>query len=464
MTEAAQLFAGHALLPHGWAQDVLVTLDAEGLIAGVEQGVDPVPKGAQAVDGILVPGMPNCHSHAFQRAMAGLAENRGSGQDSFWSWRESMYHLLSQIGPPQLQAIAEQLYVEMLKQGYTAVAEFHYLHHDPGGRPFADRAEMCHRLVAGAGNAGLHITLLPVLYCYSDFGAREPEPGQRRFLHCVDTFGALLQSLCARYKSDSHVRLGVAPHSLRAVGESELRELIAGMDLLDTSAPVHIHIAEQRREVERCMAHNGARPVQWLLDNFDIDSRWCMVHATHLDDQELRALAATSAVAGLCPTTEANLGDGLFPAREYLQAGGVFAIGSDSQVSRDPVAELRLFEYGQRLRREQRAVLASGHCPSVGEYLFRGALAGGARALGIDCGAISPGLRADLVVLDEQHTGLAGRQASTLMDSWIFACDTTPVKHVMVAGQWQVRDTVHPQEEAIADRFRRTMREIANAA
>lgn len=464
MTESTRLFARRALLPQGWAQNVVVTVDAEGFIADVEQGVEPLPTGVQALDGILVPGMPNCHSHAFQRAMAGLAENRGTGQDSFWSWRESMYHLLDRVSPPQLQAIAEQLYVEMLKQGYTAVAEFHYLHHDPTGRPFADPGEMCHRLVAAAGTAGIHITLLPVFYRYSDFGARGIEPGQRRFLHSVDTFGALLQSLGVRYEGDSNVRLGCAPHSLRAVGKYDLRELIACMDSVDAGAPVHIHIAEQRREVERCLAYNGARPVQWLLDNFEIDARWCLVHATHLDEQEVRSLAATSAVAGLCPTTEANLGDGLFPAREYLQADGFFAIGSDSQVSRDPVAELRLLEYGQRLRREQRAVLATASCPSVGEFLFRGALAGGARALGIGCGAIHPGHRADLVVLDELHTGLVGGQDSTLLDGWIFACDQTPVKDVMVAGQWRIRDTNHPREEAIADRFRQTMREIANPA
>ncbi len=454
MPDSRVLYCQRALLPDGWAERVEITINSAGCIKSVNREVPMQAEDAESLQGVLVPGVPNCHSHAFQRAMVGLTEKRGSEDDSFWSWRDAMYRLLENIGPEELQVIAEQLYVEMLKLGYTSVAEFHYLHHDQDGRPYADPAEMSRRVITAAQGAGIHITHLPVLYCHSDFGGRPPEEGQRRFVHSIDAYQDLLQELHGSYRDDRNVLLGMAPHSLRAVSESLLQEAITALNSLDDKAPIHIHIAEQEREVESSIAHSGARPVAWLLKHFDVNGRWCLVHATHVDDSECRELAASGAVAGLCPTTEANLGDGIFPAVDYLQAGGRFAIGSDSQVSLDPARELQLLEYGQRLARRRRTLLASDSQASVGEFLFRRGVAGGAQALGISAGEIAAGARADLVVLDDQHPALYGKQGSTLLDSWVFGCNSTPVNDVMVGGQWCVRDGVHSEEEAVAARFR----------
>jgi formimidoylglutamate deiminase len=460
MPESRTLFVERALLPDGWAERVAISIDAYGTIKSVLRDVRSVPEGAETPGGVLVPGVANCHSHAFQRAMLGLTETRGSGEDSFWSWRDAMYRLLENIGPGELQAIAAQLYVEMLKQGYTGVAEFHYLHHDHDGLPYSDPAETSHRVIAAAQAAGIHITHLPVLYCHSDFGALPPEQGQRRFVHSIDAYVELLQGLSARYLEEPDVQLGIAPHSLRAVSEPVLTEAIAALDHLDDRAPIHIHIAEQEREVENSIAHSGARPVEWLLQNFDVSGRWCLVHATHIDDSECAGLAKSGAVAGLCPTTEANLGDGLFPAVDYLAAGGRIAIGSDSQVTLDPAQELRLLEYGQRLSLRRRSLLASESQVSVGEFLLRRSLAGGAQALGINAGDIAEGRRADLVVLDDQHPALYGKAGSTLLDSWVFGCNSTPVKDVMVGGKWRLRDGVHPEAELIEERYRRAMDQL----
>ena len=457
MPDPRPLYAHRALLPAGWASNVAITIDAAGMIETVRQDVPAIPQGAQLLRGVLVPGIPNCHSHAFQRAMVGLTEVRSSSDDSFWSWRDAMYQLLQQIGPEQLQAISEQLYIEMLKQGYTSVAEFHYLHHNTDGSVYDDPAEMSHRVIAAAQSAGIHITHLPVLYCHSDFGGQAAEAGQRRFVHDVDAYQNLLQQLHDRYHDVPNVQLGMAPHSLRAVSERLLREAITGLNALDDSAPIHIHIAEQQREVDSCIAHSGARPVQWLLQNFDVNRRWCLIHATHLANEECKDLAASGAVAGLCPTTEANLGDGLFPAVEYLQAQGRFAIGSDSQVCRDPTEELRSLEYGQRLFKQRRVLLVQQDQPSVGESLLQGAIAGGAQALGFAEAGVCVGARADLLVLDDQHPVLYGKDGAAILDSWIFACNDTPVKDVMVAGQWWVRDGVHPQQEDVAQRYRQAL-------
>jgi formimidoylglutamate deiminase len=448
------LYADRALLPEGWAENVALTIDDAGLIEDINCDLASPPQGAQQVNGILLPGIPNCHSHAFQRIMVGLTERRGSSDDNFWSWRDAMYRSLDKIGPDELQAISAQLYIEMLKLGYTGVAEFHYLHHSQDGSHYSDPAEMSHRVIAAAQTVGIHITHLPVLYCHSDFGEQPPTPGQRRFIHSLDAYQSLLQQLHSRYQGSRNVHLGIAPHSLRAVGAAQLKEAIAAIDSLDNTAPIHIHIAEQQREVDSCIAHSGARPVAWLLDHFDVNERWCLIHATHLAGNECSALAASGAVAGLCPTTEANLGDGLFPAVEYLQQGGHFAIGSDSQVTLSPREELRLLEYGQRLFHQKRTLLADEQQPSVGETLYRGAVAGGARALGLNTGAIRAGARADLLVLDSRHPSLYGKAGSAVLDSWIFAGHTNPVNDVMVGGHWSVRDGIHPQQEAVADSFR----------
>jgi formimidoylglutamate deiminase len=444
--EHTHIFAESALLPQGWAEHVRLEIDADGTLAAVTPGGPAA--GAERMAGPVVPGMPNLHSHAFQRAMAGLAERAGPGDDSFWTWRETMYGFVRRIGPEEMAAIAAQLYVEMLEAGYTAVGEFHYVHHGVDGRPYSDSAELSRRVIGAARHAGIGITHLPVLYGYGGFGGRPAGEGQKRFVNDVDHFLRIVQALCETYRDDPQVAIGIAPHSLRAVTPETLGQAVAGLAALDAAAPVHIHIAEQTREVDECVAWSGARPVEWLLDHAAVDSRWCLVHATHMTESETDRLAASGAVAGLCPTTEANLGDGLFPAPRYLHAGGAFGIGSDSHISVSPVEELRWLEYGQRLMRRGRNILAQdADSPSVGASLFKFALSGGARALGRPIGRLAPGSRADLVVLDQSLPALYGKGGDLLVDAAVFAGNRNPVRDVMVGGRWVVRDGRHGRRE-----------------
>jgi formimidoylglutamate deiminase len=456
------LFAESALLPNGWARDVAIEIARDGHIASVKTGSEPAaPKGAHRVAGPLLPGMPNLHSHAFQRAMAGLTEQAGKGgeADSFWTWRTLMYDFVGRLAPEQVEAIAAQLYVEMLKAGYTAVAEFHYIHHDLDGNPYGDLAEMSERIVAAAKATGIGLTHLPVLYAAGGFGGKPAGTGQKRFLNDPDRFLDLIASLRQRHGRDPQIRIGIAPHSLRAVTPESLSRAVAGLSAMDASAPIHIHIAEQTKEVEDCLAWCGKRPVEWLFAHEAVDERWCLVHATHLTEAETDLLAASGAVAGLCPTTEANLGDGLFPAGPYLARAGWFGIGSDSHISVSPIEELRWLEYGQRLETRRRNVLASqpaegGH---VGARLYRLALAGGARACGRDIGRIAPGARADFVVLDPESPVLLGRNEDTLLDALIFAGNANPVRDVMVGGRWLVEEGHHRAEHAVYARYRQAV-------
>jgi formimidoylglutamate deiminase len=396
--------------------------------------------------------------------MAGLAERGGGAGDSFWSWREVMYGFVAQLTPDDLSAIAAQLYVEMLKAGYTAVGEFHYLHRDPAGRAYADGTEMSERIVAAAGRAGIGLTLLPVLYLAGGFDGVPPSAAQRRFVTGVEELLRLVEQLRARHGADPDFRVGIAPHSLRAVPPAALAACLDGLAALDGDAPIHIHVAEQEAEVEACRRARRARPVEWLLAHAPVDRRWCLVHATHMTAEETRALAQSGAVAGLCPSTEANLGDGLFPLAGYLETGGRFGIGSDSQVSVSPVEELRWLEYGQRLSQRRRAVAAGGATASSGAILYRGALAGGAQALGRPLGALAPGKRADIVVLDAAHPALAGRDGDALLDSYLFAGNLSPLRDVMVGGRWVIRDGHHADEEAIAQAYRETAARLARGA
>ena len=441
----SRLFAAHALLPEGWAHDVLFQIGADGALSAVSPG--SAPGAAPRASGPVVPGMPNLHSHAFQRAMAGLSERAGLEDDSFWTWRQTMYGFVGALTPAHVQAIATQLYIEMLKAGYTAVGEFHYLHHDAAGAPYADPAEMSWRVIAAARTAGIGITHLPVLYGCADFGGVPAHEGQRRFVNTPERLLDLAGAVAAAHGGDAQVRVGVAPHSLRAVSAEALRALLDGARALDSEAPVHIHIAEQQKEVHDCIAWCGARPVEWLLAHAAVDRRWCLVHATHITEAEARDLAATGAVAGLCPTTEANLGDGVFPAPDFLAAGGRFGIGSDSHVSISPVEELRWLEYGQRLTLRRRNVLAgrtSGR--SVGARLYSEALTGGARALGRPIGRLAPGARADLLVLDGALPTLVAKPMDLVLDALVFAGNENPVRDVMVGGAWVVRERRHDRE------------------
>ena len=441
-----QLWFERSLLPDGWAERVRITING-ATIAAVETGVDPGPGDER--HGAALPGLCNVHSHGFQRGMAGLSERRGRPDDDFWSWREVMYRFLDRLTPDDIEAITAQAYVEMLEGGFTRVGEFHYLHNDVDGARYADPAETAGAIIAAAEATGIGLTLLPVFYAHADFGGAPPAPGQRRFISDVDRFARLVEASRAKLPADAV--LGVAPHSLRAVTPDELAAIVP----LAEGGPLHIHAAEQVREVEACVAWSGARPVEWLLDNAAVDARWCLIHSTHVDAHETVRLAASGGVAGLCPVTEANLGDGVFPAVDYLAAGGRFGVGTDSNILIDAASELRAIEYSQRLTLRKRALLVGEAEPSVGATLFAKAQAGGAQALGVTSG-LAPGYPADIVSLDLDHPALVGA-GSDLLDRWIFAARPGAIDSVWRAGRKLVEHGRHIAADTIADRYRRTV-------
>ena len=451
-TPASALHFRNAWLPSGWASEVRVTIH-DGLIESVAANQPPRPDDERHPIGL--PGVSNLHSHAFQRGMAGLTEARGASDDSFWTWRETMYRFVDRIGPDELHAIAALAYVEMLESGFTRVGEFHYLHHAVDGEPFAEPAQMSQAIVAAADESGIGLTHLPVFYAHGGFGGMAPGHGQRRFIHDVDGFTRLIEGVRAAAARLPDAVVGIAPHSLRAVTADELR----GLEALAPQGPIHIHVAEQVKEVEDCLAACGARPVEWLLANMQVDRRWCLVHATHMNAEETAAVARSGAVAGLCPITEANLGDGLFPAVAFLAAGGRFGVGSDSNVLIDLAEELRLLEYGQRLTHRRRNLLAGGQGRSTGEALFAAAVDGGAQALGVESG-IAVGRSADLVSLDGEHPSLVGRTGAAILDSWLFAARGGAIDGVWRRGRKLVDCGGHVAGEAIRARYRRTMAQL----
>lgn len=428
-------------------------------VSGARFAPAPGLAGGERVGRFVLPGMPNLHSHAFQRAMAGLAERRGPGEDSFWTWRETMYAFAEAIDPDDLKAIATQLYIEMVKAGYTQVCEFHYLHHGPRGVHYAEPAAMSLALIEAAKDAGIGLTLLPVLYMTGGFDGRPLNERQQRFRHDVGQYVALLERL-APLQNDM-LRLGIALHSLRAVPEDAMRALLASG--VCRELPIHIHIAEQLGEVQDCLAVRGARPVEWLLDHAEVNARWTLIHATHLTPHETDRLARSGAVAGLCPTTEANLGDGLFPLAAFIDAGGTLGIGSDSHISVSPVEELRWLEYGQRLITRHRNVAARRPEESVGTALWQRALQGGALAAATDIARLADGARADLLVLDDRSPLLAARDEADVIDSFLFAGNTPLVRDVMVGGQWRVRDFSHAAEQSAAEAYRVVVERLAAA-
>ncbi|MGF9694304.1 formimidoylglutamate deiminase [Rhizobium sp. 0TCS1.26] len=442
------IHAATALLPEGWRSDVRLTIE-RGSIQAIATGVPA--QGGDERHAVLVPAMPNLHSHAFQRAMAGLAETRGSGDDSFWSWRVLMYRFALSMTPDQVEAVAAQLYMEMLEAGFGRVGEFHYLHHDSDGGFYANPAEMAERIAAASSETGIGLTLLPVFYAHSGFGGTEPSDGQRRFIHDPDAFARLMEACRGIVSRLPGGELGIAPHSLRAVTQAELATILP----LAGNGPIHIHVAEQVKEVEDCLAHTGLRPVEWLLDHAPVDDRWCLIHATQMAPGETQRMAATGAVAGLCPITEANLGDGIFNGAPYLAAGGRFGIGSDSNVLISVPQELRQLEYSQRLSMKARNVMAEAG-GSTGRMLFDGALAGGAAALQASAG-LAPGASADLVSLDLADAGYL--KDDQILDHWIFSTGIS-VDCVWVSGVRQVEKGRHQRREAISQRFRKTMQEL----
>ncbi len=407
------VFAELALLPEGWGRDVSVEIDAAGTIVAVRS--NSAPRGATPLPGALLPGMPNVHSHAFQYAMAGHAERRGPGGDDFWTWRRAMYDLATQLNPESLYDIARAAYREMVLGGYTSVAEFHYLHRDPGGAWYADKSAMAKALVEAARDAGLAICMLPALYSQAAPDGTPLAPEQRRFETSVDDVLEISRDVRNAYAADRNVTVGVCAHSLRAARPKDFQALI---DASPADVPVHLHIAEQQREVDEIESALGARPIAWLLANFDVDSRWCLVHATRATPDELRGIARSGATVGLCPTTEANLGDGIFDFEEYVAGAGRYGIGSDSNVTLAAADELRLFEYGQRLYHRRRVVVAA-EGRSCGETLYADSASGGAAVSGFRAGAIAAGRRADLVTIEPGGHGAPS--SADILDRHIFS-------------------------------------------
>jgi len=455
-----KIWAASALLADGWADSVEISVDASGNIETLTPA-SPYVSGDRIE--VLIPAIANVHSHAHQRAMSGLGERAGlsgdAAEDSFWTWRKVMYHYLQRIQPDHLYHIAAQLYLEMLKAGYNCVGEFQYLHHDIDGKAYANPAEMSLQCLQAARQVGLGFTALPVLYRYGGFGAAEPLDGQKRFLNDAEEFSDIVTRLQAASVDDANTAVGIAPHSLRAIDQALLSEVIGSLDGL---AAIHVHIAEQTKEVEDCLAWSGKRPLEWLFEHFAVDADWCLIHATHMSLTETANMAASGCVAGLCPTTEANLGDGFFNAVEYNSQQGRWAIGSDSHISIDPVEELRWLEYGMRLQTRRRNVLVSPETVNTGRNLLDGVLRGGAQACGRRIGSIEPGYRADFVVLDSNHPRLYGRTRDDLLDSWIFSGNVNLVRDVYIGGNKIIDNGHHLDEERIALNYRNTLDQLAD--
>ena len=443
-----RLFLDTALLPSGWAQNVALDITG-GTITAITP--DAVPSDGERLCGIALPGLPNLHSHTFQRAMTGLSETRGLGDDSFWTWRQVMYAFLRKLSPDDVEAIAAFAMMEMLETGFTALAEFHYLHHAPDGRPYANPAELAERIAAAAAQTGIGLTLLPVLYTHGGFGSLPPGAGQARFLNDIEAFHRLLDASVRAIAPLEDAVLGQAPHSLRAVAPADLARLAL------LPGPTHIHIAEQTREVDDSLAWSGQRPAAWLLDHAPVDPGWTLIHATHTDPAELAAIARSGATIGLCPITEANLGDGIFDAPTFRDAGGIYGVGTDSNVEITAPGELRLLEYGQRLARRARNVMPATEGASTGRTLYDAALTGGAQALARRIGRLAPGHRADLVILDRTHPDLATATGDRLLDAYVFSAGPATIDTVIVAGRTLVTAGRHHARDTIAARYRKTL-------
>lgn len=440
-----------ALLPQGWADGVRLHLE-DGRIGYIDMGVEA--NGQDERHAIGIPGLCNVHSHGFQRGMAGLAEVRGPEGDNFWTWREVMYRFLDRLDPEQIEAVTALAYLEMLERGFTRAGEFHYLHHTPAGSPYANIGELAERIGAASEATGIGLTLLPVFYAHANFGGAPPTHGQRRFINTVDQFAALLEASCKVAANIPGANVGIAPHSLRAVTSSELQAILP----LSGAGPIHIHAAEQTKEVEDCIAWSGQPPVEWLLDHARVDERWCLVHATHLTQSETVRLAKSGAVAGLCPITEANLGDGIFPARDYLNQSGRIGIGTDSNIQIDAAAEMRALEYAQRLSSRSRNVLSDAEGRSTGRQLFERALSGGSHALGQERYGIREGAPADLVSLNADDPVFFGRKGDAILDSWIFAGGR--IDCVWRRGRKLVQQGKHIAREAVVASYRRAIESV----
>lgn len=441
--------APRAWVAGAWARDVLLAVDETGRWSEVRADCSAADaQGAERLPGPVLPGLVDAHGHAFQRAIAGLTERSARGEDDFWRWRDRMYAVALRIAPEQLEAIAAHLYAELLRAGYTQVCEFHYLHNAHDGQPYAQPQEMALALARAAQRAGIGLTLLPTLYMRSGFGATGLREDQRRF---ASTPESVLKMAHALSMQGGLVTAGIALHSLRAVDAGALAETCAGVD---AGMPVHIHISEQRREVEDCQAFHGRRPIEWLLEKAPVDARWNLVHATHADADELAGLRQRGAAIVLCPSTEANLGDGVFDLPTWLGASGRWSIGSDSHVTRSWTEELRLLEYSQRFALRQRNVAARAALrESTAAALFDGALEGGSAAAGLPLAGLAAGQRADFMVLDTEAPALLGVPEDHLLDALVFSSPESPPRAVYVAGR-----AVAPADTAAG--FREAMRAL----
>jgi len=455
------IFAADALLPSGWARDVVIEWNPAGIITRVETGHSA--KGHAQAAGALLPGIPNVHSHAFQRAMAGLAEFRGHPTDDFWTWREEMYRLVTRLSPEDVEAIARHLYIEMLKHGYTTVAEFHYMHNNRDGRPYAEKSEMANRIVAAAADAGIALTMMPVLYAHGGLGHRILSPAQKRFASDPAFVVSLVRELAAFYLPNPLLRFGMAPHSVRAVDALMLTELVDAATRLDPTMPLHMHVCEQVGEVTDCIETHGTTPFAWVNDLVKVDSRWCFIHATHLTQLEMGALAQTGASIGLCPMTEANLGDGIFEFLPWFESRSPWSIGGDSHVSVSPFEELRALEYSQRLRHRVRNVASDEDAPDVPANLWRAAAAGGAQSVGQPVGEIAAGRRADFVVLDATDPDFEGLEAAAVLGVALFSGNSNRVRDVFVSGRPVVEQGRHPREDHAATAFRGALKRLRSA-
>lgn len=458
MTNGITIFAEKLWLADGWKENVAISVNAAGDVTALSERSSYEPALMARLPGPAIPGMPNLHSHAHQRAMAGLSEHRSSSEgshDSFWTWRDVMHRFAEIVTPEILEIVATQLYVEMVKAGYTSVCEFHYMHHGPEGAPYSDPSEMSMALIRAATRAGIGITLLPVLYETGGYADKKPNAGQARFISSPDQLLEIITSVEKVHASDPQVRVGFAPHSPRHVTVASVQTII---DNIAADAPIHIHVAEQKRDVDESLEYTGSRQVDWTLDHFDVNGQWCLVHATHLSDNEVKRLAMSGAIAGLCPTTEANLGDGLFQLTNYLSHGGKFGVGSDSHISVNMIEELRWLEYGQRLISNHRNVAASGKGGSTGVRLYNDAVLGGAQVSGRRLGFLEVGKRADFVVLNTNHPALIGRDEDKLIDAMIFAASSSPISEVWIGGKRQVAEGRHVREQDTLDMFSGIMR------
>ncbi len=450
------LFAEHALLADGWGSNVRIGVDEAGRINAVEPDCQPGAVDVVLKSRLLLPAPCNLHSHAFQRAMAGMTEYRSARHDDFWSWRKLMYRFLDVLTPDHIEAIAALVYVEMQEAGYAAVGEFHYVHHQPGGGSYDNIAELSERIFAASTLTGIGLTHLPVLYSYGGAAKAPLNGGQLRFGCDPERFARLHEAATSAMGAlDSDSAMGVAPHSMRALDPDYLKTIAATY----ANGPLHIHAAEQVREVEDVQAWLGARPVEWLLNEAGVNERWCLIHSTQMNEQETLGLARSGAVAGLCPITEGNLGDGIFNGSDYLANAGHFGVGSDSNVKISVCEELRQLEYSQRLRHKARNIMTVGE-QSTGEVLYRNVLAGGARAMQRDNGVLAVGKLADMVAINTDHVSLCGLSGSQLIDGWIFAADDGVVSDVWSAGRHCVQDGRHRQRDSVESRYRSTLKEL----